>query len=60
MRSPPEELIWFEEVYLLRTSDISPELISCAIGLKFEYIGVRPCRSKLALAIYGTEPNLCN
>ena len=64
MRSPPEEphlasgVVTFS--LFLVTSDISPELISCAIGLKFEYVGVRPCRSKLALAIYGTEPNLCN
>ena len=32
------------------TSDISPRVISSAIKLKFQYVGVRPCCSKLALA----------
>ena len=26
----------------------------CAIELRFQYVGVRPCYSKLALATYGT------
>ena len=42
----------------LVTSDISPELIPCADGLRFLYVGVRAWGSKLALAIYGTRRDL--
>ena len=58
MGSPPRCRIWLEELEFLVTSDISPELISCAIGLRFYYVDVRPWGSKLALAIYGTGPDL--
>ena len=62
MRSPPEEPHLAARVVtfslFLVTSDISPQLISCANGLKFLYVGVGPWGSKLALAIYGTESNL--
>ena len=54
MRSPLRNCIWLEELSLFH---ISSELISCAIWLRFWYVGVRPGGSKLALVIYGTEPN---
>ena len=47
-----------EELSLFLTSYISPELISCAIGLRFKYVGVKAWGSKLTLAIYGTRPDL--
>ena len=55
MRSPPEEphlsvrLVTFS--LFLVTSDISPELLSHATGLKFQYVGVRAWGSKLAIGI---------
>ena len=33
--SPPGAASWLELVQLFQTSDISPELISCANGLRF-------------------------
>ena len=62
MRSPLEEphlavrLVTFSLV--LVTSDISPELPSHATGLKFLYVGVRACRSKLPFALHGNRPDL--
>ena len=52
IRSPPEEphLAWVDVIFWV-TSLVSPELLSCAIGLKFWYVGVWPCCSKLARGI---------
>ena len=62
MRSSPEEphltarLVTFS--LFLVTSDISPELLSHAPGLKLKYVGVRAWGSKLPLAIHGNRPDL--
>ena len=52
MRSPPRSRISLQELSLFwGISHVSPELLSHATGLKFQYVGVRPSFSKLAIVI---------
>ena len=48
MESPEEQHLAWVNVLFWVTSHVSPELLSRATGLKFLYVGVRNCCSKLA------------